>query len=420
MSDSALSAQYEAYPYPARSAKDEAKRLITGSPSRLAEIDHYLFQGKLDLKRPFRALIAGGGTGDAAVMLAQQLKDAGAERAEVVYLDLSRASRAIAESRIAARGLTNVQFSTGSFLALEALALGSFDYIDCCGVLHHLKDPTAGLAALADALTPDGGLGVMVYAPYGRTGVYPLQDALRSLGGTLPLPEQVGLAKRVLASLPETNWLKRNPFLQDHRKSDAELVDLLLHVRDRAYSVPEFLALVEGAGLHLASFIEPLRYEPAKLVADAELRRRFAELDEAARAAVAEQLAGNLRSHIAYLSRRTHSVAHVEGPDSVPVLIELEAEALAKSVVKELTVKGSFDGLAFRLPLPRLAPLILREVDNRRSLGEIHAALQGRNPDLVWGDFLAAFEEMREALGGINRLLLRNPTEDRAANSAEA
>ncbi len=412
MSDAALSAQYESYPYPARDPRDEAKRLITGSPSRLAEIDHYLFEGRLDLAKPFRALVAGGGTGDATVMLAQQLADAGAAEAEVVYLDLSRASRSIAEARIAARGLTNVTFVSGSLLELEGLGLGSFDYIDCCGVLHHLKEPAAGLAALAGALQPQGGLGVMVYAPYGRTGVYHLQDALRSLGAGQPLPEQVGLAKRLLAALPETNWLKRNPFIKDHRRSDAELVDLLLHVRDRAYSVPEFLELMQGAGLHLASFIEPLRYDPGRLIADAELRRRFAELDEAGRASVAEQLTGNLRTHIAYLSRRAHSVARIEGPESVPVLIELEAEALAKSTMKDLTLKGSFDGLSFRLPLPRLAPLILREIDGRRSLGTIHAAIEAKDPKVAWSDFLAAFEEVLAALGGINRLLLRNPQGD--------
>ncbi len=417
MSDPALAAQYEAYPYPARDPRDEKKRLITGSPSRLAEIDHYLFEGKLDLGQPFRALIAGGGTGDATVMLAQQLKDAGAAQAEVVYLDLSRASRAIAEARVAARGLTNVTFVTGSLLELAGLGLGSFDYIDCCGVLHHLKEPDAGLAALTATLKPEGGLGIMVYAPFGRSGVYELQDALRSLGEDMALPERVSLTKRLLAGLPETNRLKRNPYLRDHRKSDAELVDLLLHLRDRAYSVPEFLALAQGAGLQLASFIEPLRYEPAGLTADPELRRRFAALDPAARAALAEQMAGNQSRHIAYLSRRSHSVACIEGPESVPVLIELEAEALANAVVQDLTVKGDFDGLPFRVPLPRLAPLMLRQVDGQRSLGAIHAALKERDPALSWDDFLAAYRELQAALGGLNRLLLRNPPEGKTEHA---
>ena len=39
--------QYESHPYPARDPADEKKRLITGSPSDVREIDHYLFAGHL-------------------------------------------------------------------------------------------------------------------------------------------------------------------------------------------------------------------------------------------------------------------------------------------------------------------------------------------------------------------------------------
>ncbi|MFM8989914.1 MAG: methyltransferase, partial [Alphaproteobacteria bacterium] len=63
-------AQYEAYPYPPRDPRDEAKRLVEGSPSHLAEVVHHVLGGAFDPARPFRALVAGGGTGDAAIMLA--------------------------------------------------------------------------------------------------------------------------------------------------------------------------------------------------------------------------------------------------------------------------------------------------------------------------------------------------------------
>src|SRR3546814_2673155 len=77
-------------------------------------IRHYLHGGRLDLDprtrgRPFRALVAGGGTGDAAVMLAQHLANAGATDAEVVYLDMSSASRRIAEARAGERRLTGMR-----------------------------------------------------------------------------------------------------------------------------------------------------------------------------------------------------------------------------------------------------------------------------------------------------------------------
>ncbi len=68
-------AHYEALPYPARDPRDEAIRLITGTPSHLLEVNHYLFSGRLNFVRPFRALVAGGGTGDACIMIAQQMVD---------------------------------------------------------------------------------------------------------------------------------------------------------------------------------------------------------------------------------------------------------------------------------------------------------------------------------------------------------
>ena len=89
--DEALSEQYENYPYPPRDPAEEAQRLITGSPSQLDELNHYVFGGRRDFSKPFRALVAGGGTGDAAIMLAQQLAETGGP-GEVIYLDLSAAS----------------------------------------------------------------------------------------------------------------------------------------------------------------------------------------------------------------------------------------------------------------------------------------------------------------------------------------
>ena len=101
-------AQYEALPYPPRDPRDEAIRLITGTPSHVLEINHYLFSGRLNFARPFRALVAGGGTGDACIMLAQQLADRRCP-GEVVYLDISTASRQICEAPRQGAGLAQHQ-----------------------------------------------------------------------------------------------------------------------------------------------------------------------------------------------------------------------------------------------------------------------------------------------------------------------
>jgi SAM-dependent methyltransferase len=100
--DRHLAAQYEAYPYPERIASDERKRLIVGSPSHLAEIDHWVFAAARPASQPLRALVAGGGTGDGTIMLAAQLARDG-RAGHVTYLDRSEAALRIARARAEVR-----------------------------------------------------------------------------------------------------------------------------------------------------------------------------------------------------------------------------------------------------------------------------------------------------------------------------
>lgn len=402
--------QYETLPYPPRDPRDEAKRLIVGSPSHLAELTHFVFGGALDLGRPFRALIAGGGTGDAAIMLAQQLADAGAAQAEVVHLDWSAASRAVAEARAKARGLTNLRFVTGSLLDLDTLGLGRFDYIDCCGVLHHLDDPAAGLAALKRAIAPAGGMGLMLYGALGRIGVYHAQALLRALGAHDEPPEtRLALGRKLLAQLPPTNWLKRNPFVSDHvAEGDAGLHDLLLHARDRAYEVGEIVALVEAAGLRIAAFVPPARYEPASYVSDAALLKRLAPLSPLERAAFAERLAGNIKAHVFYVVDARHAVnpPRADDPQAVPVWFDADPAPLRKALGGPmLTVTA--EGTTFRFAMPPLAAAIAAQIDGRRTLQEIHEAVAAKAGPLDWPAFGRQFAQLYAALHGAGKLLLR-------------
>jgi SAM-dependent methyltransferase len=404
--DGTVRAQYESYPYPPRDPRDEAKRLITGSPSHPLEIDHYIFAGRRDWSLPFHALIAGGGTGDATIMLAQAMADRGCP-AEIVYLDLSEASRRIAEARAAQRRLGNIRFVTGSLL--EAPSLGRFDYIDCCGVLHHLAEPEAGLAALVAALVDDGGIGLMLYGELGRTGVYPMQEMLRALASGRSDRDRLALARRLLKDLPATNWLQRNPHLSDHLADDAGLYDLLLHSRDRAYRVPEILDLLAGAGLRLVTFIEKLRYEPASYLRDPALRRAAAALDAPQQAAFAELLCGSIKTHTLYAvtaQRAVDTVAKLGGPETIPVLRDLDGAAIAGGMKAGGMLDTEFGGVSLSLPLPPLGPAILARCDGRSSLEAIRLSLPGR-PD--WVGFAAQFETLYRAMNGINRMLLRLP-----------
>lgn len=411
--DERVRAQYEAYPYPHRDPADERRRLVEGSPSDLDEVRHFVYGGRLDLTRPFRALVAGGGTGDATIMVAQHLASAGAARAEVVYLDQSTASRQIAEARAAARGLTNVRFVTGPLEAVGDLASGPYDYVDCCGVLHHLASPAAGLRALASQLAPTGGMGLMVYGDYGRSGIYPVQEALAQLVDDLPDPERLAAARRLLTGLPATHLLKRNPLVGDYKDgSDAHLYDVLLHRRDRPYRVSDVAALLADSGMVPLAWIEPARYEPETYLADPDLRARAARLSALERAALAERLSTAMAKHIFYagFADRPPVAAPDPGADgAVLVLRGLDPAAVAKGLKPGGTLKADIDGVAYSRPLPALAPAIIARMDGRRTVGEIRESIAGAGiavPDPE--GFAGQVRMLFDALHGINRILVRH------------
>jgi len=408
--DARLAEQYEAYPYPQRDPRDEAKRLVVGSPGHLLEVDYWVFGATRPASRPLNVLVAGGGTGDATIMLAQQLARAG-RPGTVTWLDRSAAALKVAQARAAARGLDNIVWEQCSLLDLPASGLGPFDYIDCCGVLHHLPDPAAGLQALLSVLAPGGGLGLMVYAPHGRTGVYMLQDALRLLAPEGEAPAtRLDAARRVLRHLPETAWLRFNRgFVEHMQQDDAGIYDLLLNPRDRAYTVPELHALLAGAGLSVTAWLEPYRYDPQPLLPDPRLRARTEKLDTLQRAALAESLAGNMPVHIVYCRRAAEPVQRADplAPDAVPVLRETTGEALAGAIRPDGVLGMVFDGLRLPVALPPSAAAILRQVDGVRSVAEIAAALarRGIGPEA----FARGWPATHAALERVNRLLLAAP-----------
>ena len=278
-------------------------------------------------------------------------------------------------------------------------------------MLHHLPDPAEGLAALLSVLAPGGGLGLMVYAPHGRTGVYMVQDALRLLAPPdEPPAARLDTAKRVMRHLPASNWLRSNRNFADHLTGgDAGLYDLLLNPRDRAFDIPALHALLHGAALAVTALMEPMRYDPAAYLPDPKLRARTAALDPVGRAALAEALTANMSTHVAYCVRAAERVEPADAMDdaAVPVAREMPAGEVARAIRPDGTLSFLFDGLRVPVALPPLAAAILRQIDNTRGLGEIAAALAERGTPRA--TFNRAWRETWDKLSALNRILLAPP-----------
>ena len=94
--------QYEDYPYPCRDPGAEETHLQVTFLDALGWINHYCFGGREDFRNSFRVLVAGGGTGDATIFLAEQLRDTDAR---IVHLDISVTWIETAMARARVRGL---------------------------------------------------------------------------------------------------------------------------------------------------------------------------------------------------------------------------------------------------------------------------------------------------------------------------
>ncbi|MDP7547885.1 MAG: class I SAM-dependent methyltransferase, partial [Alphaproteobacteria bacterium] len=346
-----------------------------------------------------------------AIMLAQQLADRGA--GTVTYLDLSEASLAVAKGRAEARGLGNISFHHGSLLDLPGLGWPPFDYIDCCGVLHHLDAPEAGLAALVSVLAEHGGLGLMLYGELGRTGVYPAQRAIARLAGDLagdgPATERLNLARRLVDAMPEGNWLKRNDYLSDHLAGDdAGFYDLLLHSRDRAYLVGEIVALAAAAGLRLTGFLPAGAYDPGHYLGDLDLRERAAALPQQERWALAEELSGAMKTHVFYAVRQGNEqggAARGLAPAMVPVLLKMAPDRLAASLAKAPRLTAELGGVERQFEVPDGAAAMIALIDGRRSLRQIHGRLRAGGAKLNWAEFEGEFSALYNVLHSLNLLL---------------
>ena len=165
---------YDHYPYPPPvDSLEKYQRLWQDEQRRRAE--HHLFWPAIPYQENQSILIAGCGTSQAAK---HAMRWPGAQ---VTGIDVSATSVRCTEELKRKHNLNNLHVRQ---LAIEQVSEldASFDQIVCTGVLHHLADPDAGLRALRGVLKPEGAMHLMVYAPYGRAGIYLLQEFCKRIG----------------------------------------------------------------------------------------------------------------------------------------------------------------------------------------------------------------------------------------------
>jgi SAM-dependent methyltransferase len=369
-SGDAIERFYDRHPYPPPTAAlDAAARTGDGLGQRAA---HHLVWPERPYGAAGRILVAGCGTTQAArhALLRPD--------AEVVGIDVSSQSLEHTRRLADRHGLDNLTLHR---LSLEdAAELGrAFDHIVCTGVLHHLADPPAGLQALRAVLAPKGALTLMVYAPYGRAGVYLLQDYCRRLGlgtGEDDLADLVATLREIPDAHPISRLLRET---RDFHDDDA-LADALLNPRDRAYSVPEVLEFLSATGLRFGRWARQAAYLPdCGSISETPHAARIAGLPLAEQYAAMELFRGTLARHtvIAYdqddqISGRldfTDPAAKDWRPIPVPTAIVI-AERLPPGATAALLNRAhSETDLVMFVTGAELA--MFRRIDGGRAVGDL-------------------------------------------------
>ena len=363
---------YERYPYPRPTDDlDNYRRRWQDQNRRRA--DFHLFWPDKPYTEERTILVAGCGTSQAAKHAAR------CPAARVIGIDFSATSVRHTEDLKRKYDLSNLAVHQLSIDRVSDLEL-TFDEIVCTGVLHHLTNPETALRSLRDVLDPDGAMHLMVYAPYGRAGIYMLQEFCRGIGIQASDAEIRDLVL-ALGALPAGHPLARLLREAPDFRHEAALADALLHPQDRAYSVPQLLDFIAGAGLTFSRWVRQAPYSPhCGLMARLPQAARIAALEPAKQYAAAEVFRGGMMSHSVIVRRddrpgRSPAIdfsgdawldyVPVRVPDTVCVQERLPPGAAAVLINRAHTDTDIY------LPIDAREKRLVDAIDGDRSIGEI-------------------------------------------------
>ena len=368
----AVRAFYESHPYPAPLVDLDRHRELYRNPDRRRAQSLLLWPMEKPRPKP-EILVAGCGTSQGAIYALRE------PDAYVTAIDISETSLRCTRDLQRKHGLRNLELHR---LAVEEVAqLGrAFDLIVCTGVLHHLSDPDTGLRSLRNVLKDDGAMQVMVYATYGRAGIYMMQAYCRLLGVGATQAELRGLGDMIGALSADHPIAAVARRAKDFRKPDA-LADALLHPQDRAYTVPQIYDWLERCGLCFGRWHEQAPYLPqCGAIAGMPHAKRLVVLPPPLQHAAVELLRGTMTRHsfIAYRAdrRRERQPIRFDGdacrgyvPLRLPWTLCIRDHLPPGAAAILINRSHSFSDLA--LPISAAEERMFAEIDGDHTISEI-------------------------------------------------
>ncbi|MFQ3282162.1 methyltransferase domain-containing protein [Reinekea sp.] len=196
-----------------------------------------------------KVLVAGAGTGRHALRVARYFRNV-----EVLAVDLSKRSLAYAKRMADKHDIQNIRFLCADILDFDALD-EEFHVIECSGVLHHMKDPQAGLHALLRRLKPNGLIKLGLYS-YQARGIV---RQMRQLIQEYDLPISASGIRTMRQAILEGNMpydFKGILSSQDFY-SLSGCRDLLFHIQEHQFEPLELKEMLNQEKLKFLGFVLP-------------------------------------------------------------------------------------------------------------------------------------------------------------------
>ena len=192
-------------------------------------------------------LIAGCGTGQHSIGTSSRFKDC-----EILAIDLSLSSLAYAKRKTEELGISNIEYMQADILDLGELNR-KFDIIESAGVLHHMGDPMAGWKVLTDCLRPGGLMKIGLYSELARQDIVQIRDEIEQSNIDSSDDAMRALRSQIVNSEEEHHNLITSSV---DFYSLSTLRDLLFHVQEHRYTVPQIKDCLEQLGLIFCGFEE--------------------------------------------------------------------------------------------------------------------------------------------------------------------
>ena len=237
-------AQYEENPYP--------RWVKIGLPSKAKSISEICIEKNLHLNSKNiqnviapDILVAGCGTGQHSIGTASRFS-----KCKVTAVDLSLTSLAYAKRKTTELGITNLKYIQADILKLNQLKK-KFDIIESVGVLHHMDEPMDGWKVLTDILKPSGLMKIGLYSELARKNIEEVRKEI-TLG-------KVGTSEADIRNFRQSLIESQEKHHQQLTMSSdffslSTLRDLIFHVQEHRFTLPQIKNCLEKLGLKFCGF----------------------------------------------------------------------------------------------------------------------------------------------------------------------